>query len=266
MNRPLVAFALVVCTALPAVAETGIALVPQTAGTRVPFRVVRSVQTTTGPQISTSTFSLVKRIRATVVLERTGPNGTPNLSILKAGADGSLSIADTSNGAASDGELADVLYAINLATAVTHDGDPAARGTWFATMPLAPAPNATTAPLVLVPGTVTNTGFDFSGVIQTTMDVPSARPLDPGSRGVQLPRVEGVQLPAVGGRRRRGGEGPGDGTGPPIAPGGIAVTVHVDGHAADGRATRVNVTETRSVSVGNAPFVNVESWAITVLK
>jgi hypothetical protein len=67
---------------------------------------------------------------------------------------------------------------------------------------------------------------------------------------------------AGGGGFRRGGGSRGGGSGR----GGAAMTValHIEGHIASGRITRVAVAEIRSITLANMPFTNTGSWAFTI--
>lgn len=278
MRRLVLACLIIAASAAPAAAATGLAFLPQTPGQRIAFRVVRSVQTPAGPQTTTSTFSVVHRAGTTLVIERAGPNGAPNLSVLKANPDGTLALADKTT--ASDGDLIDLLYALNLAVDATREGDPTASGTWLAVVPTAPAPNATTAPVVLVPGAVAKNAFDFSGTVQTSAlpAVPQRRerpslggggfggaggPGGGGGAGGSFPGGGGG-FPGGGSRRHCGDDtGPPDGDNEPRASGPIALTIHIDGHATNGQASRITITETRVLTLANMPYVNVGSWTIT---
>jgi hypothetical protein len=42
-----------------------------------------------------------------------------------------------------------------------------------------------------------------------------------------------------------------------------AIALHVDGHVSDGRATRLAVTETRTITLAGEPYSNVGNWTIT---
>jgi hypothetical protein len=224
MRPLLLAVALAASTTFPASAATGLSLLPQTAGQRTTYRLVRSVQLTNGSQSATTmTFSVVRRPGTTAVIERTDPNGAPNNSILTLTADGTLVPADTRTTSA-DGDLADVLYALNLANAATRAGDPTAGGTWLGMIQAVPAPHATTAPLVLVPSSIAGTSFDFSGSIQSTVNVDA----------------------------------------PARVPGPIAQTLRIDGHVTAGRVTRIAITQLRTLMVAGLPYANTASWTLTV--
>lgn len=230
-----------------------------------------------GPQTTTATFTVVRRTPATVVIERVGPNNVPNLSVLNAAADGTLTNADTRTSA--DGDLADMLYALNLGIAATREADPTASGTWLAVMPVAPAPKATTAPVVIVPANVSGTTFDFSGTAQSSSAAPPESRGNvragggfPGGGGGGMGGgfpAGGGGFPGGGGGGRGGrarGENPGDaqdGGGESRGPGNVALATRIDGHVAAGRVTRLTITQTRSVVIGALPFLNVGIWSIT---
>ena len=246
---------------------------------------MHSVQLANGAQApATVTFSVVKRAGTTLVIERTAPNGAPNLSILTVAADGTLSPADPKVSAA-DADLNDLLYVLNLANAATRDGDPTASGTWMGVIAAAPAPRATTAPLVLVPSNIAGTSFDFSGTAASTVDTGAPARANNGRagsvRGGGLGGVGGAfpggggggagGFPSGGGRgggrggQRGADENTGD-AGPDArgGPTGIAQTLRVDGHVTGGRVTRVAITQLRTVMIAGAPYANTSSWTLTV--
>lgn len=287
----ILAFAFVALAALPATADPGIALLPQSVGQRIHYRVVRNTQGTTGPQSTTVVFDLVRRAGTTMVIERGDAAGTPNLSVLKTGTDGSLALAEDPRGAAADADLGDVLYGLNVAIAATHGADASARGAWAATVPVAPTPGAATAAITLVPANVAGSDFDFSGTGQATASAPPQQRA-PGRGGTS---GGGGAFPGRGGGRQGGGGGypgasgglpgggggdlpgsaanPGSGThgdaGGRAAPGnngGVSIVVHVAGHVSGGQVNQVAITQTRSITVAYMPFVNVGSWSITVVK
>jgi hypothetical protein len=279
-----VLFAFAASTVMPVRAATGLAFLPQTAGQRITYHLVRTTQTVNGPQVTPSTVSIVRRAGTTLVIERPAPDGTPNLSVLKANPDGSLALADKAT--ASDGDLTDLLYAFNVAIAITHGGDPAAAGTWLAVVPTAATPNAMTAQVVLAPAAVVRTAFDFSGDGQGTAAPP------PRSRDTNGGGNAGGGMGGMGGGGMRGGGGMGGGGmggggmggggmgGGGMGGGGrrassdqnapdaggrnaVATAIHVDGHVSNGQATRIAITETRTITVAGAPYVNVGNWTIT---
>jgi hypothetical protein len=281
-----VLFAFAATGVMPARAAAGVAFLPQTAGQRITYRLVHTTQTANGPQVTTTVASIVRRAGTTLVIERPAADGTPNLSVLKANPDGSLALADKP--AAADSDLPELLYAFNVAIAITHAADPSAGGTWTAVVPTAATPNATTAQVVLAPAGVVKTAFDFSGNGQGS-SAPPPRPRDTadqlgggagnggmrgggfsgggggfsggGSGGGAFPGGGGGgAFPAGGGNRRQRG----DQTAPDAgARNAAAIALHVDGHVSDGRATRLAVTETRTITLAGEPYSNVGNWTIT---
>lgn len=233
-HRLALVLALVAGSALPSAAETGLAVLPQSAGQRLHYHIVHTVQMPGGPQAVTLDAALVGQADGGVAVERMGPGGVPNLVALKAGPVGALAAA--TGDVAADGELNDVLFALNLAIAATREGDPAATGTWLATIPTATGNDAPAAPVVLVPVTPGRSDFEFTGSSEITV-VP---PPPPSPRRGPAPAPQ--MTPAAG----------------------ITVVVRVDGHAVAGRAQRVAVTLTRIVTVANMPFVNGSGWTIAV--
>jgi hypothetical protein len=264
MNRTacVVASIAIAFTALPAAAGPGLAVLPQTPGQRQTYHVVHIVQTADGPQTTTTDFTIVRRAGTALVIERTGPGGAPNLSVLKAASDGTLALSEDAQGAAADGDLTDVLFALNLALVATREGDPSGGGSWDANLPVTATPHGPTAQLLMQPGRLAGSDFDFGGIGQTTLPISQARRSPIGISG---------GFPGGGGAFPGGGGVPGgrprnrdaDGDQPPVnPPGGIAVTLRVDGHAAGGRVQRVAIVQTRVITVGGVPYVNAGSWSI----
>lgn len=276
MNRLQLAAVLVALAVQPVAADPEISLLPQTTGQRVHYRIVQTAQTATGPQTSTVAFDLVRRTGGAVVVERSNPDGTPNLSVLKTGADGSLTLAEDAGGAAADADISGLLAGIDLAIAATRAGDASAHAPWTATIPVATTPDAESATISLVPANVAGNDFDFSGTGSPAPPTAAARPPRQGGRRGES--GGGFPSGAYGGGGY-GGSGARDG--PAAFPGlggsssgrpaantnrnGITYVVHVEGHVAGGRVRNIAITETRSVTVANTPFFNVTRWAITVL-
>jgi len=263
MNRPFLAAALLAATAVPAFgAPPAATLLPVAPGARVHYHLVHSMQGANGPLTTATDFDVVRRAASTLVIERPQPGGAPNVSVLTVTKDGSLALAEGPSAAAADADVAVLLEGLNLALATTRNADPAGRGAWAATVPLAPPGNATTM-VSVVPAALTPAGFDFTGDGQGTVAPPSPPPGGGGgpSGGMRFPGGGGYG--GFGGRSRRGGGG---GEGGP--PGGMTqeVSVHVEGHYAGAHLDRVTVAQTRSIIVAGMPFVNTASWALTVAR
>ncbi len=158
-----------VSTALPAAAGPGIAFLPQAPGQRLAYHLARTVETADGLQTTASDFTLVRRAGTTFVIERTGADGAPNLSVLKGAPDGTLAPSADTPGAAADADLNDLLFAVNLAVIATHQGDPTGSGGWDADVPVTPAPRSTIVPILMQPGRLAGTEFDFGGIGQATL-------------------------------------------------------------------------------------------------
>jgi hypothetical protein len=273
MLRSILTLVLMAALVLPASADATLALLPAAPTARVHYRVVRTQQTAQNPAISVTSFDLVRRTGTTLVLERTSAGGTPNDSVLTQAADGSLALAEDARGVAADADLADALYAVNLAIAATRSSDATAKGSWLAAIPLASTAGAPAASVTIQPGPVepgTSGGFDFSGSGDTIANASPVRRPPPqagfpgaggGPGGGGYPR-HGSGEPGGSGSPGPSGA-PGD-SGTPARAGGMAVSVRVDGHANGGYVTRIAITQTRSVTVAGLPFVNVGSWAVTV--
>jgi len=280
--RSLIAVVCALALPLPSAAAAPLVFLPANTGDRVHYRLVHNAQ---GSPPATVAFDLVRKTGATVVLVRSQPNGAPNLSLLKLNPDGSLALAEDPRAAAVDGDLNDLLAGLNMAVAATHDADAVPRGTWYANLTLAQQP-AVSAAVVLVPGPVTGMDYDFagSGTATTTAIVhdqsggpggaddssdgpPRGGGGGPGggSRGGisgGLGGLGGLGGMAGGAHRRRGGDDP-------SAAGrnaDMAIDVHVEGHASAGRVNRLAITETRSITVAGLPFVNANTWQLSVSK
>ncbi len=280
MNRLLLALAIAVSTALPAAADSGIAFLPQP-GQRIHYRVVRTTQTLNGPQSTSADFDVVRRTATTLVIERKTVSGAPNLSVLKVAADGSLALAEDANGAAADADLADVLYAMNLALTVTRPDGASARNSWQATLPMASTPQAEIADVTLAPANVQGADFDFAGSAQAVGAAPARRssvrsplaagggadaggfPGGAGGGGGGYPRGGIGGMPGGGGRSRSEGGGQ---AAPASNRNGVTTFVQIAGHVSAGSVSRLAITQTRTVTVATLPFFNVAIWSITATK
>lgn len=228
-------------------------LLPDAAGTRVHLRAVRTVQAASGPISTVTVFDLVRRAPATLVLERTRADGTPNPSVLTVTKDGALALAEDTHGAAADADANDLLEGLNLALAATREADGSTHS-WAATLATSPDAGAPTASMILIPVGIAGNEFDFKGDAQAAAAPERSRSEAGGS---------GMGAPGGGaGGFRRGGGSRGGGSGR----GGAAMTValHIEGHIASGRITRVAVAEIRSITLANMPFTNTGSWAFTI--
>jgi hypothetical protein len=166
MLRSLFTVALMAALALPASADATLAFLPAAPTARVHYRVVRTQQTARNPAISVTSFDLVRRTAETLVLERANADGSANDTMLTQGADGSLTLAGDGRGAAGDADLADPLYAVNLAIAATRGSDATARTPWTTAIPLAPGTGAASVMVTIEPGPGTPGSpddFDFAG-------------------------------------------------------------------------------------------------------
>jgi uncharacterized membrane protein YgcG len=281
MHRSLTFVALIAFAAMPVTAEAAsITLLPQAAGQPVHVRVVRVVESANGPVSTTTTFDLVRRAPATLAMERTQPSGAPNVSVLSVQPDGSLALAEDPRGVAADADAADLLVALNLALAAIRGSDASSHASWAASVPIAPSappPNAPSptanatsagpsASLVLIQSKIAGNEFDFSGDGQATENAAQEREGREGGRsgGMGFPGGGGG-FPGGGGGFPRGGRSRGGG-GAEGGPAAMQVSVHVEGHADAGRVERIAITQTRSITVANMPFVNVRSWSVTIGK
>jgi len=252
-----------------AAAANGIALLPQTVGGRVHLRVVRSVQGATGPVVSTMAFDVVRRAPSTLVIERQRPDGTPNLSVLTENKDGSLALTEDARGGAADADVSDVLVGLNLALAALHGADVATHETWVATIPVGAAggPGASVA---LISSNIAGGEFDFSGDGEAAASAPADRRREGGSSGGMggggFPGGGGGGGGFPGGGYPRGGRSRGGSSGGASGGAGTPVNVHVAGHASNGRLAQIVIAQTRSITVGGMPYVNVGSWSVSLAK
>ena len=277
MNRIMLALVICALAVAPASADAGIFFLPQTTGQRLHYRIVQTSQTANGSQTSIVAFDLVRRTGGAVMIERNNPDGSPNLSVLKTAADGSLSLAEDRNGAAADADIPGLLAGINLAIAATHADDASAHAAWAATIPVPSTPGAESATISLVPANVAGNDFDFSGTGNPTRPASGAPPERQGGRR------SGSGGGSPGGGLGGGGYGGRGGPlgGPGVFPGlggssgghpaadtnrdRISYIVHIEGHVSNGHVRSIAITETRSVLVANTAFFNVATWAVTVL-
>jgi len=272
-----VVFMLAALAGWPVLGADGIISIPDAQAQRVVYQLARTVQTANGPQSTTETFDLVRRNPTTVVLERQVP-GTPlDQTVLKIGSDGSLTFADPAHVAK---DLGETLHALNIAVAATRSGL-ASSATWDALIPVASAAGSPIASMQFAESNAVGRAFDFSGTGQVAAGPPGQRRVAANDSG---------NAPA-GGSGLRGGGFPGGGFpggagGPGGFPGGrglsepnnrnqlaggaggnsakMATMIHVDGHVVDQHLSRIAITVTRSVMIGNEPFVNVSVWQMTI--
>jgi hypothetical protein len=245
---------------LPAAADPGgITVLPPAPGQRIHFHVVRTVQGTNGPLSTTTAFDVVRRAGTTLVIERPQPDGAPNISVLTVKKDGSIALAEDARGAAADADLGDLLAGLNLALLATRLADASGHAAWATNIPVSQSANAASALVTILPTNVAGRDFDFTGDGQATDTPPAERR---GGGGLGFPGG-GSGFPGGGGggypHRSRGGEGGrGAESGAPTL-----VNVHIEGHVSRAHVERITIAETRSITVGNLPFVNVGSWAIS---
>jgi hypothetical protein len=259
--------ALFVCPLAAAAAPTPPALLPRAVGERLHVHLVRTVQGATGPLSSASDFDLVRRAPGTLVVERPQPGAPPNVAVVNLRKDGQIAVSDDARGVTGDGDLADILDALNAANAAMHNADSVYHGSWTTPVPLVPAFNGATAMIAFATSNATTTGFDFSGDGSTTGTTAPPTRANPNSAAERAASGFGGRFGGRGGRGggAPGGGGPGGGPGPSSRSGGTAtqIGVHVVGHETAGRVDRLTLTETRSIVVDVTPFVNVSSWAMT---
>ena len=247
--------------ALQSIAPAGAAaplagLLPDAAGTRVHLRLVRTIQAASGSVATVTVFDLVRRAPTTLVLERTRADGTPNSSVLTVTKDGALALAEDARGASADADANDLIEGLNLALAATREADGSTHS-WPATLATSPEGGASTTSMILIPVGIAGSEFDFKGDAQAAAAPERSRP-ETGGAGMGGPggSAGGGGFHRGGGSRGGGGRGGGGG--------GMTVALHIEGHIASGRVTRVTVAEIRSITLANMPFTNTGSWAFTI--
>jgi hypothetical protein len=234
---------LVALAARPVAADSGISLLPA-AGERTVYRIGRTVPGANGGQSTTAVVTLEREQDASYALVLGDPVPMDTAVVQLAG-DGSLVLGAAGNTPA-DGNLRDVVYALDLALAATANIDQAVHGVWQANIPIAQSSGSATATVALFPANVAGSDFNFSGsgeVISTPAAEPSSAP------------------------RHAGRDARGDADGPTGSDEGVLINVHVDGQVIGGRIVRVAIAQSRSsIATANAPAVNIGSWSVTVLK
>jgi hypothetical protein len=296
MLRTALILTLAAALTAPALADAPSTLLPAP-GARIRLRLATTAQTAHGPGATTTTFDLVRRSATTALLERQNSDGTPNDAVLTIAPNGTLALAEAGRAAQADADVAGLLYGLNLALALTGGIDPSGRTSWSATLALGPAAGSGNADLSVAPTTTTANDFDFSGEAAVQATAAAAAPQrasagseqgGPGGPAGGMPGAGGVGGPGGYGGHGGGGYG-GSGGGPGGyggngvgGPGGgfsesqprgrrpagppVTVDVKVDGHVAGGRVSRVTVTQTRTVTLGDVPYTNTSSWALSVVR
>ncbi len=252
--------AVVLFATAPALAEPTITVLPQAAGQRIHFRIVRTTQGTNGPESTSAVFEVVRKDPVTLTIARAGV-GVPSTSTLKVGADGRLTVAED-EGLTADVPLADAVYALDAAIVAVHDATGSPHDSWAAYVPISAAKSAAVAGITFVPSNVAGAEMDFYGTGQAaapTGAAASASPVPERGRGGR-----GGFGGGRGGRGRSGDES--DRGSEQIGAGAIATSVHIEGHISGKHVSRIAITETRTVTVANMPFTNIASWSVTVVK
>jgi hypothetical protein len=244
-------------------ADSLIAVLPQSVHQAVHYRVTRTIQGFNGPETTTQNFALMRRDASNFSLERTDAHSVPTAVPLKIGADGMLTLANAGADASPDAALNDALFAFDAALVAMKDATGAAHDSWAAYVPVSPAKGAQVAAITFVPANVAGSELDFYGTGQAVAATGAASVATASAS----PEPE-----RRGGGRRGGGFGGGGYRGRPggdeaaAGPGAVSTSLHVEGHISAKRVTRIAMTETRTVTVQNLPFVNVSSWSITIVK
>jgi hypothetical protein len=226
--------------ARPAGAEPTIHFLPSTAGQTVVYRVERTNPGANGAQSVSALVALQRQDDASFTLQL----GDPPLdaAVVRLAGDGSLVLGATGSTTA-DGNLRDVVYALNLALAVTQNVDQAVHGVWSANVPLARVPVPSTATVALFPADVAGSDFDFSGSGEA-ISAPPAEPSTPPRRGSR-----------------------GNADAPTGSDAGQLMNVSVQGRVVGGRVMRVAIAQSQSsIATANAPALTIGSWSVTVVK
>jgi hypothetical protein len=252
-------------------ADTGLDLIPAPSGSPIRLHVSQTIAGADGPQTTTTDIVLRRTGPTTVMLER-----NTDVSPLIIGGDGSLHLDTTA--AKREGDLGDLLVALNIGHGVTGVAGAGNRAGWTAqiaapvrSLPVgaaapSPAPSPA-APLMLPVRAIAANGngdLDIDGSVETSLAAgePAATHRSQHSRG------GGGFGGGFGGRggfggSRGGGDTFGDGDGPSrsAAPS-INLDVHITGHIARNALTRMTITQTRRVVLDGLTYTNVGSWTI----
>lgn len=277
MRLCLAVFVLVAGVSNAAAAATPPVLaVPQRVGDGMRYQISRTQQTADGPKTTTSDVTIQRKSPTTVALVRADAGHSADVIVLSIAADGSLQVPAADRTDAADPLVGDVVHVLNSATAVISGSTSAPAG-WTAMVSVTGEGRSTSS--VVIPMLAVNSSgddFDIHGVGQA-----AATPTQPSDEGRGYPRRGGVSggvgFPAGGGGFPGGGGGgfPGGSRGPrggesddgrPASAGtpgrAMTLSLHVDGHVHRGALVHLSIVETRSLTVGTMPFVNVSSWTI----
>jgi hypothetical protein len=267
-----VAFACFAIASAAPGADAALDLIPAPGAAPMHLRVAQTIPGGAGPQMTTADVVLRRTGPGTVMLERNA-----DVSPLLIGADGSL--RPDAGAAPREGDLDDILAALNIAHGVTGVAGAGNRDGWTGQIPLpvrsapgdAPSPFSSpspAAPLLLPVHAVAvdgNGDLDIDGSVQTTLS--ASEPTTP-HRSHSHGGFGGGGFGGFGGRggfggSRGEGDGSGEGEGPPrgAAPP-IDLDIHVAGRLARNALARLTITQTRRVVLAGLTYTNVENWTI----
>jgi len=247
---------------------------PTNIGDRIELRITRTAQGVDAPQITTADLLVQRKGGDNILIERQ-QNGATVDSVLSVDAGGALQLAASERTTSSNADLRALLPLLDVALAFARGAVPPG-GSVLLNIPMGQANSGSTVVVPLRTAHLVGADFDVQGSASTQLQgAESAQQQQPLERR----RPGGFGGPGgPGGFGGPGGGGfggrPGDGGAADVNVGGSArgrsaagamtVLVRIDGHISDGRVHRLVIAQTRELTVGGAPFVNAESWAIDV--
>jgi hypothetical protein len=257
-------------------ADGSLAFLPQAAGERVQYHVVRSVTTSDTPATAAFDFTLQRKSPTTLTLEHRDAAGTSDISVLDVQRDGSLQVDASERAVASEADVRDLVAFLDLAVAALRASNSVTG--WEATLEVPAARGTTEVDVPIRASHASGVEFDIEGegesdVAATSGPARGARvgggfPGSPPGGGFPPGSYPGNAYPGGGSPRARGGAQPGSNAGSAGRPssGGMTLDVAVNGHVSAGRVMKLSVVATRALTVDGLPFTNVSDWSISVVR
>ncbi len=243
-------------TGAAAAAPSAPALVPAL-GETARYRVTRTVQENPDVQTIVSDVTLRHKTPLTVTLEGAIGGHAPEQAVLNLAVDGTLSIPKNDKADAQDPQLSDLVAMLNRMNALLANGSGPPPGGWNASL-VVPEIAGANAP-VIVPIAVSNVSggdFDLHGIGELSVQAPSGGGAPPNGGG-------GGQRGFHGGGGYRGmGDGAQESPRPEYQRQPLTVAIVADGKVRRGAVARLSLVETRGVTIGTLPYVNVSSWTL----
>jgi hypothetical protein len=259
--------------ASPARADTPAPVVIPAVGRTVHYRVTRLAQGNAGPRSLSSDVTLRRKSATALTLKGIAGDPAAEQTVLTVQPGGLLQIPAADSAAAANGALVDVVNGLNRLVELFAGERSIPRDGWSPILHLPDLHGANSS--VAVPVAAVNagsTGFDLHGVGQFTVEAPAAQsPAVTPQRAINRrrgyrggPAVSGAfpgaggAFPGTGATLGTAGEGSPPAAGHPS----VTVAVAVDGSVRRAAVRRISILETRSVTVDDAPYVNVSGWTI----